>query len=393
MTPQFPLHRLVLLAAAAALLAALPSVAASNRRSAATLRVAVLVPSGGDFAMQNDLLESGAQIAADESGDAKSPVGGTKITLVRQTFAPGGDPAVSIAGVRRSDAQVVILPCNVDDTEGLAKAGAAAKLLMLSPCTPDASLPDRYPMLWPTAMAGNEEAAQLVTYGWQENATSAFLLDMPGSRYVATLTRYFRAEAKLDHVKIVGEASIPRKGANLASLANEIANTKAHAVFTAIFSPYAEPLIAGLRKHGLIAGIYVADGWDSGRNLTHYGTELDGTNYAVFGFPRSTAQEFQLDYRARFAAAPAGSLPDLGYETLCILEAALAKAGSTDASAIDAAFSEGFSLTGVALADVTYVGHGVRQPRTDAGVSRVVFGRPYPLFSSDPSGVIPVPSA
>jgi ABC-type branched-subunit amino acid transport system substrate-binding protein len=384
-----PRRQLGLVVLAAALAASAASVSAP--RAAPGLRVAVLVPTAGAFSAQNVLLADGAQVAAQESGNARGEVGGTKVTIVREPFAPGGDPAATIRKAVAAGATVVVLPCDLDETEGLARAAAAAKLLMLSPCTPDASLPSRYPMLWPTAMAGNDEVAQLVTYASQENATSAFLLDMPGSKYVDVLSRYFRAEAKLDHVRIVGEASVPLEGADVAALAREIARTKAHAVFTAIYAPYVYPLVAGLLKHGLVAGFYTTDGWDSGQSLTAYGRGLDGVNYGVFGFPRATAQRFEQDYTARFAAAPPGSLPGLGYEAIRVLEAAIAKAGSTSTAAIDGAFSSGFAVTGVALADVTYPGHGTRQPQTDAGVARVVDGRPYPLFASDPQGVIPVP--
>jgi branched-chain amino acid transport system substrate-binding protein len=295
--------------------------------------------------------------------------------------------ALASRGIR-----VVVLPCDLDSTPALAAAGARRKLLMLAPCNPDPKALERVPMTWPTAMAGNAEVAQLVGYASQENATTAFVLGVNGSAYSAALDRYFRSAAKLDHVRIVGSALVAPSPSGVASLAAEIKRSNARAIFTSVYSPSVEPLIAELRAHGVEAAIYATDGMDADLRLARYAAALSGVNYASFGFPRPASARFVKDYRGTFGRAPEGSFPALGYETIRILETAATHAGSTDPARIDEAFARGFTVTGVALADVTFPGHGARLPLTDAAVARAVRGASYPLFASDPQGTVPVPA-
>jgi ABC-type branched-subunit amino acid transport system substrate-binding protein len=247
-------------------------------------------------------------------------------------------------------------------------------------------------MTWPTAMAGNAEVAQLVSYASQENATSAFVLGAKSSAYSAALGRYFREAAKLDHVRVAGSAAVDVHRYDVARLAAEIRRSKASAIFTSVFSPYVEPLLAGLRAHGVDAAVYATDGMDADLRLARYAAALDGVNFASFGFSRPAGARFAKDYRGTFGQAPAGSFPRLGYETIRILDRAAARAGSTDPARIDDAFARGFTVTGIALADVTYRGHGVREPLADAALARAVRGAAYPLFASDPQGTVPIPA-
>jgi ABC-type branched-subunit amino acid transport system substrate-binding protein len=386
------LVRSFLAAATLAATAAGSTAAAATATVPGTLRAAILVPAGGDFAPHNALIANGAQIAATESGVSGGDVGPVRITLTRARFAADASPAAVMSTLASRGIRVVVLPCNVDATPALAAAGAKRKLLMLAPCDPSPKTLARVPMTWPTAMAGNAEVAQLVGYASQENATTAFVLGAKGSAYSTALGRYFREAAKLDHVRVAGSAAIDLPRYDVANLAARIRRSKARAIFTSVFSPHVEPLVAGLRAHGVDAAVYATDGMDAGLRLARYAAALDGVNFASFGFSRPAGARFAKDYRGTFGQAPAGSFPRLGYETIRILDRAAARAGSTDPARIDAAFARGFTVTGVALADVTYPGHGVREPLADAAVARAVRGAAYPLFASDPRGTVPVPA-
>src|SRR5262249_26420444 len=160
-----------------------------------------LVPAGGDFAAHNALLANGAQIAAAESGDARGDVGPVRIELTRARFTADASPAAVMSALASRGIHVAVLPCDVDNAQALAAAGAKRKVLMLAPCNPSPGALARVPMTWPTAMAGNAEVAQLVGYASQENATTAFVLGAKGSAYSAALDRYFREAARLDHVR------------------------------------------------------------------------------------------------------------------------------------------------------------------------------------------------
>jgi ABC-type branched-subunit amino acid transport system substrate-binding protein len=365
--------------------------AAGSETRATPLRVAILVPKTGLFAAHNVLVASGAQIAADESGSAASPVGKVKVTLAQIQLATDASPIQVMNDLVSRGTQVVVLPCNVDSVPSLAKAGARAGLLMLLPCDPDPRAMQAIPMVWPTAMTGNAEAGQIVNYAHFENAPSAYILSAKGSSYISCLERYMVASAKLDHVQILGRATAALNGSNLGAIAATIKNSRARAIFTAIPSPYAEPLIAGLRRRGLLIQVFGTDGMDADGHYDKYGSLLDDVNIGSFGYPRPTSDAFYNDYRSAFGHDPDGSFPGLGYETIRILESAISQAGSTTPRAIDQAFAKGFAVTGVALEDVTYPGKGSRAPVANAAMARIVRGQHVALFSNTPLGSVPAP--
>jgi branched-chain amino acid transport system substrate-binding protein len=364
---------------------------AGSEAGGAPLRVAVLVPRSGPFAPHNLLIANGAEIAADESGTASGPVGKVKIALERVPLSADPNPVEVVNDLVSHGIDIVVLPCNVDSVPSLARAGARAGLLMLLPCNPDPKATESIPGVWPTAMAGNAEAAQIVNYAHSENAINAYVLATRGSGYVAALDRYFGKAARLDGVKILGRSDVALGGENVASVAAAIKKAKPRAIFTALYSPRAERIIAALRRHGVLNTVYGTDAMDADGHYASYGGLLDDVNIGSFGYPRPASSRFFADYRAAFGHQPSGSFPGLGYEAIRILEAAVARAGSTEPRALDAAFAKGFSITGVALADVTYPGRGARLPLTDAGLARIVRGRHVALFASNPVGTIDVP--
>jgi ABC-type branched-subunit amino acid transport system substrate-binding protein len=381
------------LAAAGTVLASTFVSGAGAGAAATPLRVALLQPSGGFFAQQNALIASGAQIAADESGAANSPVGSVKISLVPTPLATDAAPKQVVASLHEKGINVAVLPCDVDSTAALARAGSDAGMLMLLPCDPDPKLPASTPMVWPTGMAGNEQVAQIVNYAQSLNGTTAFILSANGPAYISTMNGYFRAAAKLDGVKIVGEGTVGLNGKNLAEVAAAIKKAKPRVIYTALFAPYGQSIVAGLRSHGIvIPPFYATDGLDGDLQLGRYGAKLDNLNVASYGFPRPTSAEFFRDYASAYGHIPSGSFPGLGYETIHILDTAAGLAGSADAKAIDAAFSKGFKVTGVALEDVQYLGKGNRVPRTNSGLARIVRGSHVALFSSDATETARVPA-
>jgi ABC-type branched-subunit amino acid transport system substrate-binding protein len=264
-------------------------------------------------------------------------------------------------------------------------------MLMLLPCDPDPAAIESIPLVWPTAMTGNAEAGQIVNYAHFENATNAFILSANGSDYVSSLERYLVASAKLDHVQILGRATAALNGSNLGAVAAAIKKANPRVIFTAIPSPYAEALIAGLRRHGILNPVYGTDAMDADGHYAKYGTLLDDVNFGSFGYPRDTSRQFFADYRAAFGRQPEGSFAGLGYETIRILEAAVARAASTTPAGIDQALGKGLTVTGVALEDVTYPGKGSRTPIANAALARIVRGEHVALFSNTPLGSVPAP--
>jgi hypothetical protein len=133
---------------------------------------------------------------------------------------------------------------------------------------------------------------------------------------------------------------------------------------------------------------------DAGQQLSTYSNALQGTTYAVFGFPSPTiSDEFVRDYVLAFHKPADGSLPGLGYETLRILEVAAQNAGGTSPSALNSAFERGFNVSGVALESVAYPGHGMREPAAVVGMMKVAWGQDATMFATNPFLTLHVPPA
>jgi ABC-type branched-subunit amino acid transport system substrate-binding protein len=376
-----------------ALAAVAAQVAGARALPRATVHVAMFVPASGYFTAQNALVANGAQVAAVEIDQAGGVGRSVKIVFSRIPLSPDANPAAAIQAAKGHGASVVILPCDVNAQPSLAAAASKAGLLTLSPCDPD-PVSDRYPMEWPIGMAGNVEVGEIVFYASQENATTAYLLTSSGSSYVTELSQYFREAAKEDHVDIVGEGTVSLGAPNIAPIAASIEKLQPRAIFTPIFSPYLQKIIAALRNRGIIIPVYTTDGTDANLNLARYGAALQNDIIiGAFGFARPSSSQFFTDYHDTFGRSAANSsFPSLGYETIQALSTAIVKAHSAQSAAINSAFSKGFVLPGVTLADITFAGHGNHIPVTAAGVVRIIRGQRMALFASYPVGVISIPN-
>src|SRR5262249_44293893 len=145
-----------------------------------------------------------------------------KISLVREPIAAKPRSAEVMAALSERGIDAVILPCNVDSVPALARAGAQRKLLMLSPCTPDPKVASSTRMLWPTAMTGTAEAAQLLSYAHGDNGTTAYMLTSTRPVYTRTLSNYLRRAAALNHIKVLGSSTVALDGGNLGDAVKKI---------------------------------------------------------------------------------------------------------------------------------------------------------------------------
>ena len=250
-------------------------------------------------------------------------------------------------------------------------------------------------MSWPVGMSGNAEAAQLVGYAARNYGTTAVLVDARAPRYARVMSRYLRESLRLNKVRLVGSATLAADASNATTVAKRIAKLRPRAVFTSLSSPVGWTFIRTLRKQGFFRPVYATDGLDA--EIAHDDPEAERKDrsvfkyvyFASFGFPRPTASQFRTDYSNAYGTLPVGSYPGLGFETIHVLQAAVAKAGSIEPARIDRALSRGLRLTGIALEDTVYPGHGHRRPIAHVGLATIVRGVYFPMLSSVPAPPIP----
>jgi ABC-type branched-subunit amino acid transport system substrate-binding protein len=367
--------------------------ARSGKQAAQPLRAAVVIPKSGEFSIHNRLLANGATIAVNEiniqgAGEGKAPV---HLKLKVVSVKPTASASSIVRSLVRASTRVVILPCNVQLQESLARAAAKAGLLTLSPCSPDATFGKGLSRYWQTGPTAAGEVGQLVYYAHfkYSAAKTAYLLGTGGSWYSRQLTPELRTFAKRNKLKIVGQASVPAGSHSVAGLANRIRKANPALVFAAIPSPNVESIITGLRQKGIKSGFFVTDGMDAAINFFRYrdgpvSSSLEQVVFATPGFPRTptAAGRFYSDYSAAYGKRPVGNFPGLGFETVHVLETAAQRAAALTPAGLNVAFAKGFTVPGVTLEDIRYRGHGHWQPVTSVGLGEVIRDGYVPVLTS-----------
>jgi ABC-type branched-subunit amino acid transport system substrate-binding protein len=365
----------------------------ARRTASQQLSVAIVIPRSGPFHVHNRLIANGATVAANQinatgSGKSAPPVH-LKLSVVG--VQPRTSPRGIVRGLVRASTRVLILPCDVELQEPLARAAAKAGLLALSPCNPDPNLAQSISRDWPTGASGSAEVQQLVFYAYYlyKHPKSAFLLTAANSWYSREMTSELRAFAKRYKIKIVGAASVSTRGQGVARLAQRIHKANPTVLFAAVPSPAIESIVTQLRNRNVTSPFFVTDGMDAGINFKGYQNGPDNSSiedvvFATFGFPRPSPESarFSRDYAAAYGQQAPYSFPGLGYETVRALEAAAQGAAALTPSGLNASFAKGFTVKGVALGDITYRGHGHRQPVTGVGIAQVIRDEYHPLFTS-----------
>ena len=354
----------------------------SGKQAVPPLRVAIVIPKSGEFGIHNRLLANGAAVAVDEINTQGASKGQAPVHLKLKVVSvkPTASPKSIVRSLVRASTRVVILPCNVQLQESLAGAAAKTGLLTLSPCNPDPAVGKGLSRFWQTGASGPAEVGQLVFYAkflYKQRARTAFLLGAAHSWYSRQTLPEFRAFAKRNKIKIVGQASVAAGSPNVAGLASQIRKANPGIVFASIPSPSIESIIAGLRQKQVKSAFFVTDAMDAAINFFRYrdgpvASSIDEVIFATFGLRRASSERFLSDYAAAYGKRPVGSFPGLGYETVRVLESAGQRASALTPAGLDAAFAKGFTVKGVALEDIRYRGHGHRQPVTYVGIAEIV---------------------
>ena len=366
--------------------------AGSARTADQRLRVAIVIPKSGPFEIHNRLLANGAAIAADEidAGGAVKGQNPVRLKLKVVRVGPTAAPGRIVRTLARGSIRVVVLPCNIELQESLARAVAKAGLLTLSPCNPDPQGTQTVSRSWQVGATGQAEAGQLVYLAHSRlRAKTAFLLGTAGSWYSRQMTGELRQFAKRDKIRIVGAASVSSGAHGVTGLAQRIRKSNPAVVFATVPSPQIESIVTQLRKKGVVSAFFATDGMDAAINFFQYrngpdNSSLEQVVFATFGFPRTTSSSgtFYRDYAAAYGRRPVGSFPGLGYETVRVLESAARRAASLTPAGLNASFARGFTLKGVVLEDTTYLGHSHRQPVTSVGIAEIIRDRYVSLFTS-----------
>jgi branched-chain amino acid transport system substrate-binding protein len=352
------------------------------------ITVVVDRPPVGLLAKQNEAIAAGAAAATEEVNAAGGFAHHVHIKLVSQTL-DGLSAAALRSRLSSEGAAVLILPCDTASQASLAAAGAQFGMLMLAPCSADASVGTRDPTYWSVGSSGADEATGLARFLGTHGPDRVFLVDTHGLQALETMTADFRSAAGPNGVTVVGSASVSTGASSFSNVVSAIEALRPlpPAVYSALPPPLVDGLAAALRSKGLATVVLGATVMDTPLTISAGAKEVENATFASYGFPREDAasRRYAADYRAQTGHEPEGSFPGLGFEAIRLLQAAAAKAGSAKPSAIQAALTAGIVLPGVALATRSYAQGGNHDPLTEVGVSKVAEGALLPLWATTPS--------
>lgn len=140
------------------------------------------------------------------------------------------------------------------------------------------------------------------------------------------------------------------------SQATAIAAAKPDVVMTSMFLPASVTFLKNLRAAGY-TGPVIGDDGDDGTELFGAGAAAKNFYAMTFGFPTEPATKAFVDvYKAKWGSAPADTIfAALGGDAADLINAAVAKASSTDPSAVRDAFANLSDVQG-ATTKITYAG-------------------------------------
>lgn len=373
-----------------------PTQLAKLPKSAGGLTLVMDQPSGL-FSQQNELVMRGV-LAALTALNSQGGIAHTKVRLVTADLDALSPAAVQQRLRASGPNAVLILPCDNNSQTALATGAARYGTLMLAPCSANASLAERLSTYWPIGMDGSDEAQGLVSYMTRVGFAPVFIVDASGSDFATSMAAYFQSFLRTAKVAVDGSTTIPSMPSasdiQRAVSAVRAARPAPYALYTPLAPPYVDELAAGLTRAGLHLDLFGTSAMDVPLTLSSRdGAAVNGATFPTYGFLPVGAQgsAFLRAYRQQFGSDPVGAFPDLGFETIGLLEDAVAKAHSTRTPVLQQALLGGIADGGSALFRRTYDRAGDHNPVTTVSLEKVFQGSLTPVLTIEPDGSPPPP--
>jgi branched-chain amino acid transport system substrate-binding protein len=334
-------------------------------------------------------------------------------------FDMGDDPSSAREGARdliERGAEVLFAAPFAEYAAGVVDAGAEAGIPVLSVNGTIPSIVEAHEgRAFLTAFGDNVQAAAAADDAIRSGHRSALLVATNDiAEYGDTLPQYFGEAFTQRGGEVVDAVDVDLDEApGFDRVLDALDTLPSHpdVVYTAIYSPWLNDLLAALRAHGFDGAVYGADGAETAE-LLGAGPAADGmvlTSHAFTGShatvgllfsPRSPAERISLfveGFERFHGEAPASvSFASLGADAVDIVHAAAERATSDEPAAIAAAIAD-LSRVQVTTGRVTYRGNGsipvkvvyVLEVRDGAFRLRDVVEPsdvPEPLLETSPSG-------
>jgi branched-chain amino acid transport system substrate-binding protein len=353
-----------LLCIALAAMMALACLAGCSAKASDTIKVGILGPHTGDYAVYGLAVKNGAQLYIDQL-NAEGGINGKQIETI--VYDNKGDSTEAItAFTRMVDEGITALIGDVLTGNTIAVVGEAYPINMpmitasatAAAVTYDEATGTVYSNVFRTCFIDPFQGEKMAEYASEKlGATSAAIFTMTGNDYSVGLADAFKAKCEALGITVVAEEGYAEGDVDFKSQLTNIFAAAPDVVFCPNYYQDDGLIVTQAREIGLTATFLGGDGW-AGVSEYAGAEDLEGSYFCSAYAPGSTdaVKAFEEAYIEAYGEDTLNMFAATGYDAAMVLCAALAKAEESGAEAasdeykqavLDGIVSEGPSVVGV----------------------------------------------
>jgi branched-chain amino acid transport system substrate-binding protein len=318
----------------------------------------------GRLAYYDRQTRNGAQMAVDEINAAGGIAGKYKIDFrVKDVRSEAAGSAAAGKEFVAADARIMIAPCDRDLAITFSEAAQHADIPVIAPCASTPTLAveagHRVFQIYPS---DNLQAASLAKFAHERGYGTAYLLMSADTPYAQNLPLYFEEAFGKMGGKVVSKGTYVLGQQDFDAQTASIKNLSPppDVIMTAASEPEFPIFISQLRAAGIDTPVLGSDAIDSPTTLA-LGDVAEDVVYTAAGYPAADngLEKFYGDYVAKLggnAQTDVSPYAATAYESVKLIEAAVAKAGSTDGAAIRDALDGIADFRGITGSRITLAG-------------------------------------
>ncbi|HQQ40542.1 MAG TPA: ABC transporter substrate-binding protein [Clostridia bacterium] len=332
--------------------------------AAETIKVGILGPHTGDYAVYGLAVKNGAQLYIDQV-NAAGGVNGKQIETI--VYDNKGDSTEAItAFTRMVDEGITALIGDVLTGNTIAVVGEAYPINMpmitasatAAAVTYDADSDTVFTNVFRTCFIDPFQGEKMAQYAAEKlGATTAAIITQTGNDYSVGLADAFKAKCAELGITIVAEEGYSEGDVDFKSQLTNILAAAPDVVFCPNYYQDDGMIVTQAREIGLTSTFLGGDGW-AGVAAYASAEDLEGSFYCSAYAPGSTdaVKAFEAAYTAAYGADTLNMFAATGYDAAMVLVAALAKAEESGAAPasdeykqaiLDGIKSEGPSVQGI----------------------------------------------
>ena len=337
---------------------------ATQAASGETIKVGILGPHTGDYAVYGLAVKNGAQLYIDQV-NAAGGINGKQIETI--VYDNKGDSTEAItAFTRMVDDGITALIGDVLTGNTIAVVGEANPINMpmitasatAAAVTYNADTDTVYSNVFRTCFIDPFQGEKMAQYAAEKlSAKTAAVLTMTGDDYSVGLADAFKAKCAEVGITVIADEGYSKGDVDFKAQLTNILAAAPDVIFCPNYYQDDGMIVTQARELGLTSTFLGGDGW-AGVSAYASAADLEGSYFCSAYAPGSTdaVKKFEADYTAAYGADTLNMFAATAYDAAAVLVAALTKAEASGAATgsdeykqavIDAIKTEGPSVVGI----------------------------------------------